>query len=317
MQKNIKKRNKVSKIYILLFSFFILSWFLASLFTINRISFSVVTFRTSNLISPVNLEVDGKNSFFGKFKALDNNLGIVYVFFYPMSIDSEGTITFSFRQKGKKEWEFKESYDAKLFDSQAYFTFGIPPIKDSQDKIYEFKIESSNPKNSLSVGDENFVTGYQYSREDITSLSYESLRFFKNKVLGSISDLDFLYKSTIFLIPLFAFILSALFIKKVPINFRHFKILIPVLLVCTLILESKMPIVSFPLLILLWISFVLSYKLKSRFSLISGFFIIVIWIVVIPIGLSTLQSRLNEWGYALIFIGCMQLLIEERRNIEN
>lgn len=324
MKKNIKKRNRLSKIYILIISISIIFWFLASIFMINRISFSVVTLQSSNLTPSIHLNVDDNSSFIGKFKSLDNNLGIIYIPLNPKTIKSDGVVAFSFKQEGKGEWEYQKTYDAKLFDSQSYFTFGVPILKNSQDKVYEFEIASSlDNKESLSIKSENFITGYQYSREDITSFNYGSLRFFKNKILGSITDPDFIIKSTIYLLPLFIFILLAFIInllssitKRISINLNYLRIVIPILLLFTLLLESNLPIDSFPILILLWISLIVSYKLRSRFTLITGFVVIVIWIVIIPLGFFALQSKLNEIAYALLFIGCIQLLAEERRNIE-
>ena len=322
-----KKNNKkiFIRLYIsvaILLAFF---WLIASVISFNKVSFSVVTLPTKNthVSQPGSIDVYGKEALRGEFKAKDNYLGLVILelnsFKQPKT--REDTITFKIKEKGRNKWDFQREYRSGLFDSQSDFSFGFPVIDNSIHKTYEFEISSTASKNKkLSLKANNFITGYQYPKSEIVK-GEVTVRFIVNKLQGFFSNPEFVFKSIIYLYPLILFLLIAPFLKyfmtrKTFSKKSNLKFVFPVLILLVIFLPRDFYIPGFYIALLLWFVTVMVLKLKSNISFIISFILILLWIAIIPFGMREIQSKLNEVCYMFLFFGCIQLLLEERRNIE-
>ena len=78
----------------------------------------------------------------GKFKALEDNLGIIEIRFLTYGRVTADSIVFRLKEKSSKEWYYVNTYKAKEFGGYPLFPFGFPIINNSKDKIYYFELES-------------------------------------------------------------------------------------------------------------------------------------------------------------------------------
>ncbi len=146
----------------------------------------------------------------GKFKATENNLGIVLVKFtrFGKVLDQ---VEFRLGEEGKKIWYYKNKYRAAEFQNNQYFTFGFPPVVNSKNKNYFFEIESlaGTYKNGVgvSLGEPQVALVYKYTRDDLLNLDTLSSFIFK-KSIYVVRSVNFLQNWQI----LSTFVLSLFFI---------------------------------------------------------------------------------------------------------
>ncbi len=304
----------------------ILFWVVTSLLFINRISFSVVTYQTRNLVDSDNYsEIYRERSYKGEFEAIDNNLGLVIVdlgnYRRPESAN-EYVIVFRFKEKGDSGWAIQREYDSGLFDSQSQFSFGIPVLVDSKNKYFQFEIasEKGSLENHIKIKKKSsFITGYQYSKSEILGVDLKAFNFFYSKFLGFITDLELLTKSLIYLIPLAIYILVLFFLNRIflrvkyvniPFTGKYLKVLLLLVLI-KLLLPQDFKVSMFFILVGVWTAIVYFLKLKSSVSFLLSFTLLILWILIIPFDLSNIQKLLNVSVYIFLAFGVFQLLYEE------
>lgn len=322
----------LNKFALVIIPFLFLFWLSISILLLSRVSFSVLTYQTENLknASDRKIKLYKNEAYQGEFIAKDNNLGIII-----LSVDNykkaksgdEEILVFRFREKGKKNWDYKMEYSSNLFDSQSSFPFGIPLAVDSKNKHYEFELsslrgESNNPlrfKSSMT-----FITGYQYSKSEILKGGSTTLRFVLNKFIGFITDPELLFKSLIYLVPLIFYLIIYLFFKKFPVKIKEiaipFKIKYIKIFILFVLLKIILPkdtnLDGFFIALFVWIFLVSNFKLKSKVSFFFSLFLIIFWVMIIPFGFQGTQKIVNELVYAFFAFGCLQLLYEQVKSIK-
>lgn len=326
-------KNKFFKfLFLAVCAVLILFWILASTLLINKVSFSVMTFDTHNQVGNKDqvFKLTQGNNYRGTFKAEDNNLGLVIVQLEPRHLaKSSENLTFKLREEGSKKWDFQQSYSINLFDSQPSFSFGIPVVPNSSNKSFTFELSLKNIRSDnylLIKNPNNFVTGYKYSKEQITGSKLSLIRFTYNKILGSFSDVDFVFHSSIYLFPLIAFLIFVLILKNAkPIEIKKIKVkkvkfvghylkyLILIFVTAELLFPQILLLPRSYIVIIIWFAALFFIKFKSSTSFKISFALIVVWIVLIPFGLLNLQENLNVLVYFSFATGIVQLLVEEKK----
>ncbi len=346
------KNNFLSNLALVIFPLLILFWLIASVLLLNRVSFSVLTYQTKNLVNSSNNEFNlSKNKTYKwEFKAKDNNLGILIISiddYKRQKAGNEDILIFKFKEKGRIDWDYKMEYSSFLFDSQSHFPFGIPVISNSKNKIYQFELSSTRGDSNNPIKLKSplvFITGYQYSKSEIMGRGLKTIEFASNKIFGLITDLELLIKSSIYLIPLILYSILFLFFKRFPINAKHivvpfilflfFKrfpinakhIVVPfkrkylkiyIFIILLIIISPKNLILNeFMIVLFSWTCFVYYFKLKSIVSFKVSLIIVIFWIAIIPFGFNSVQKIANELVYALFIFGCLQLLYEQVKSIK-
>ena len=326
------KNNFLSNLALVIFPLLILFWLIASVLLLNRVSFSVLTYQTKNLVNSSNNEFNlSKNKTYKwEFKAKDNNLGILIISiddYKRQKAGNEDILIFKFKEKGRIDWDYKMEYSSFLFDSQSHFPFGIPVISNSKNKIYQFELSSTRGDSNNPIKLKSplvFITGYQYSKSEIMGRGLKTIEFASNKIFGLITDLELLIKSSIYLIPLILYSILFLFFKRFPINAKH--IVVPfkrkylkiyIFIILLIIISPKNLILNeFMIVLFSWTCFVYYFKLKSIVSFKVSLIIVIFWIAIIPFGFNSVQKIANELVYALFIFGCLQLLYEQVKSIK-
>ncbi len=312
MRKIIKKYRLA--IFILISLVLILFWFFTSLVTINKVSFSIVTLKTqNNFLYNTDFNLSNGKQFRGKFTAKENNLGLIIVWLSEFKAsDDKQKVIFKLKNSRDKNWSFVQEFDSKLFDSQKIFPFGFPPITNSKNNEYEFQISQGVGRRYLHIENPNkFQTGYKYSVVELKK-GKNLISFLYLKSLSSFTDVEFVAKSIIYLVPLFIFVILFVSFEKIYSLSKILRFALPISLVLIVVFSSTLGKSLFYLFIFTWLLTVFTFKLKSALSFalcLSGIFI---WILLMPFANLALQNTLNIVVYSLLLVGVGKLIIEEK-----
>lgn len=156
----------------------------------------------------------------GKFKTKENNFGILLVKFAKLSAIVTDKIIFRIKVDGEESWHYENTYEAKQFQDNEYFTFGFSPIANSKNKTYVFEIESLAGAYGNGIGvildKPQPALVYKYSAEDMKN--YKTLlSFIFKKFAYTFEGIDYWRVGGIFVVTLFII----LFIKKKKITAKN------------------------------------------------------------------------------------------------
>lgn len=325
MNKKIKKISINSFIFVGLLPFLlIVFWFISSLFLNNKISFSVLLYKQSQSdikqIYSDKLLKGGKIA--GEFKAKENYLGIVMLRFnnyVKHDFSSEDILLFKLREKGTKNWYYINNYRSGLLENNLLFPFGFPIIKDSKNKFYQFEIESllGNDINAVELNKNNFtfLSGYQFPKSEILSSKKSTTKFLVKKSITSLTNLDFLLSSILYLLPfiiyVFIYILSPWWKRIKYLGYILFVLLL-ILIFSDIFFIKEFYIGVLISLILGWIHIIVKNKLESRVNFLFAFVLILLWVLLIELKITDFQNKINIWTYTFLVIGLVQAVLEEK-----
>lgn len=161
----------------------------------------------------------------GKFKAKEDNLGIVSLRFNTFGRINNDILIFRIKEEWDEKWYYENEYKVDQFQQYGFFPFGFPIIQDSKDRRYSLEIESTNgkTKNAVSISEYSpiFEAKYKFSRDEILSSKKELITFLYKKVLNSFTDKNNIFISIIFFFPL-AFYFFWLFLTTKFYNQAYF-----------------------------------------------------------------------------------------------
>lgn len=321
MKNIIKKINKifVNKTIVLgLIPFLlIVFWFLTALIFNNKVNFSILLYQQSkNSIKIISDNSNQENKITGKFKANDDNLGLIMFRFNVYSPGSEDIVTFRIKQEGDRNWYHADSFRAAVLTSGELLPMGFPVIKASKGREYQFEILSKN--NKVEIDDFNFLAGYEFSKNELISNKGEGLNFLLKKIYTSFTNLDFILSSLKYFIPLLFYLFFYFAIKRLRIWWKILKIEgiyigIPLFLIfLDIVITKKFYLPVIILLILIWLYSFSKKKLESQINFVLAFILILIWIILILFKITDFQSKINFWTYVFLVIGVLTAAIEER-----
>ena len=169
---------------------------------------------------PQNILLKGRK-ISGEFKAVDNYLGILAMKFNIIgdtNFKEDDILVFRIKEKESKAWHYENSYKSRTIYTSPFFPFGFPIIENSKNKIYQFELTSlrGNSDNAIGVKESEFyiTSYYKYSRFEILSSPPNLFSYLSKKIITSFSNLQFFLYSTLYLIPLFYYMLWQLFGKS-------------------------------------------------------------------------------------------------------
>ncbi len=300
----------------------IIFWVICSLLFNKQISFSVLEYgHEKNSISqkPIGKLLKGE-TITGQFTAKNNYLGIVLLRFnryIKPDYRGEDVLSFRLKEKGAKDWYYYNNYRSGLVENQLLFPIGFPVIFDSKNKVYVFEIKSlfGNNTNALELSNSNpiLLTGYQLPKSEIFGSKLRIIKFLFEKTINSFTNLDFIFNSTIFLLPLILYILWQLILKKLGFVKQFFSFLTILLIILDIFLLKEVYVGILLGLIIFWIISVKLYKLESSVSFFMSLILIVIWLIIIFWHLgSWFENKINIWTYFFFVLGVVQAIIEEK-----
>src|SRR5581483_7137115 len=107
----------------------------------------------------------------GEFKSKENNLGIVAIKFDKKYKSQNGLVTFKIKEKGKNDWYYENTYNAKEFEGYDFFPFGFPIISGSKNKYYSIELVSKNGNETDAVGinieKPVVISKYQFTKSEL------------------------------------------------------------------------------------------------------------------------------------------------------
>lgn len=325
MKKRIKKYKKFQNLlfYLLVPVLLVSFWLFASLFFVKQTSFSVIDYAHSAKDIrefPSGKILKGKK-IKGTFIARENNLGIVKIRFsdfIQQNYNAEDILAFRIKEEGDTSWRYFNNYRSGLLQGGLLLPFGFPKIADSQGKKYYFEVESllGNGENSVQFhpGNNVLFTSYQYNKEDILKSKKSIISYFIKKFISSYTNLDFILSSTLFILPLFYFIVFVVFLKfKKKLGNANNVSFIVLSGVAIDILSFRIEYLGIVLCLLgVWIAGILYYKISARTTLLISFTLIIIWISCSYFKVPLYYNKFNIWVYAFLLVGSVQLLFEEK-----
>jgi len=323
MKEKIKKvKNKLIKIFrnpviaILMILTLLGLWGIGTFLFVNHVSFSVLTsqhnadFKREKILKNVILK--------GEFISNENNLGIIIIPFeryVKPDFEKEDQLRFRLKEKDSENWHYDSLYRSGSVDGE-YFPIGFPQIANSKNKIYEFELVSlnGNSKNALTPSKNQFISGYQFSKQEIFSNNNSMSIFFIKKISYSSSDIYLILNSVTYLLPLIIYLLFLIGGIKSKRLALFIKIIFSILLIVNLFIvkEAFYGLMGLCLILWLWLAIKNKYTSMKIFKL--AFTIIFIWLIIKFVNINYPQENFNILSYGFLVIGVIQALIEERKN---
>ncbi len=314
--------------YIGIPTIFLLFWILGSVVFNSKIPFSTLLFRYPE-VSVRGIHQNGLlagESYVGEFTARENHLGIITLQFEAFDrtdFRKEDILNFRIREKGEKNWYFESTYRSGLIHDSLHFPFGFSPIKDSKNKLYQFELVSSKGNSTHAVKLDSHgsaLSSYHViPRNEITSGNTKLLSFLGRKIINSYTDLDFIFSSLIFSLPLFLYVLFFMFrlqIKTVLTSTIFIRIFL-VFVMSDIFFLSSFYLGIFIEMAILWILIIFYAKAEGLVSFLTGFLIMGVWVFWLLFGISQFTYKLNLWVYTFFTIGTVQFIFEGKNINKN
>jgi hypothetical protein len=300
-----------------------------SLFFTSKYSLSVISvaYNKDSFISLKTDDLLAKQKVSARFKAVADNLGIVSVRFKTQSRINNDEVIFKLKEENERDWYYEHSYRVDQFQDDDYFTFGLPVISNSENKIYYFEIESIGGKKgdavSISETSPIFVVQYQFTKQQLLTNKMMIPDFLIKKMLYSFSDINFVIAAFIYALPFVFYIIWAFYFNKylpsvqiryliakyetyvAPNNYTLLFIYVFVFIL-SIFFKSKIILTEQVVLILFWVALIRVYRLHSSIT----FFLSLVSLSVCSISLIFNSEAIAEnaaiWAYLFLLVGVIQ-----------
>jgi len=251
----------------------------------------------------------------GKFKAQENNLGIVSIRFDTYNRTNTDYINFKIKEENGK-WDYHKEYYTGQFQNNQFFQFGFPKVNDSKNKDYIFELVSARGKNGDAVGlskiEPKLQVKYEYTVGNFFSKPLDFLNFVFKKIINLIYTSNYIFNLLIYFLPLCFYLLFFIF------NFKHgipkavsITTVFLLVLIDTFFLKNND--FNYLTLILIWLFLSIKFKLSGRLSVLFG----LVFLLVCPFFMLTnnelFAEKVSIWAYLFIIAGTILIMREERR----
>lgn len=279
-----------------------------------------------NIISynhPVGSAIQDGGGVRGEFTAPNNYLGLLTIRFDNKDI-IETKSTFRIKEKGSDTWYHSSSIDAIQYNIKPLYTFGLPVIVDSKDKLYEFEVMlpdyvRGEPSLSLSTISPVITSQYAFPGKILIQNRGVLIDFVKQKLSYQIQSP---YAPSIFFaysLPLIGFVVHSLFlVKKYPISLRLNSISVLALLGIGLdivVLKNNYSLLAL-VLSLAWIGGILIQKVKPQTSILVALALITWCPFFLVAHMEWVAEKAANWMFILTTIGFFQYCFKSE-NIRN
>ena len=149
------------------------------------------------------------------FIANEDNLGIVSVRFKTFARINDDILTFRIKSLPESEWYYENLYKTDQFQDEQFFTFGFPPIPDSQNKSFLVEIESIYGYEDNAVAfseiEPKVQTKYKFQKEELQKNKLLLGRFLFKKSARALFDYNFYLAGFVYFLPLLFYISAICF----------------------------------------------------------------------------------------------------------
>lgn len=255
----------------------------------------------------------------GTFVATENNLGIISFHYTNGKVshsELEDYLLFTIAMKGEKPFYTRTAKlgSVKVRNS---LVFGFPAVTNSVNKEFVFQLSSLNGNQQNAVTIERsgtfFHAKYQFNKTEIVSSNSSFIHFLEKKITGFLQNSENVKATNYYLLPFFFYMIWVLFIRKAIFNNKLLpSVVLFIVLVDCFFLVSTLEIIAFGVADLWIVTLVRNkYKSKTTFAM-AGVFLLTS-LLFAYLGESMLVNKLSSWSFIFIFIGVVQLLIEESK----
>lgn len=252
----------------------------------------------------------------GVFTGEENNLGIIGIKIrggVSVNADDQESLQFELKERKGSSLLYSNTYNVGQIRENEYLIFGFPKIIDSKGKDYEFTLTSLNGdlKNSLDLHKEEdfFISKYVYSARSLKSVRALSM-FLEARMRMLFLNIEALLVSSIYFLPFLFYITLIGFSKTFKSKLGSLTLS---LIVLSIIFIPDIYTGIVLGLLGLWIIAVIKDKVTYQYTLGAVIFFYVLS------GIFAAFTRIPEvdssslWGYLLLVVGVVQLIIQERR----
>lgn len=341
MRKQLKSPNVFVKKWLVVPILLLLVWFFLSIIYLvsSDFSFTVLSFNHNNEKQATTQDnPSGVNrEWTGSFVSKENYLGIVSIVFEKTEKPVFDKLSFMIRERGDTEWYETNTYDSRQFYYLNNFPFGFKTIKESKNKMYEYKFVSETGGSEYAEAFEKLnpivVSKYQYPKEILLSDPLLLVTFLVKKIFFALTIPS--YRNTIifYALPFIAYFCSIILFKKtlasnksviqfknklqavlkkdglLITNNKFFLVFIVLLLLDIFVIGQIYDVVSC-FLLLYWLALVISLKLRSNYS----FLLALLLTILIPIALiiknDVLLKKIADWIYYILLFGNLHGVVE-------
>lgn len=131
------------------------------------------TYSLSTLLTHKSGELMKGDIVTGKFRAVENNLGIIAIRFQTFDRINSDIFIFRIKEQGSSGWYYENEYESSKFGGYPLFPFGFPIIADSKGKDYYFELESlaGKPTEAVAIKTEEpvIVTTHKFTVNQLLS----------------------------------------------------------------------------------------------------------------------------------------------------
>lgn len=316
-------------------------WVLCALFLNPYESFSSITYPNFQLQKYSSSALIKGTTVRGDFTATEDNLGTVLLKFINVPIipyENQDILVFRIKEKNSSGWYSQNLYHSGIFRYVTTFPFGFPSFHNAKRKEYIFELESTagNLNNAVSL-DSTFNVRYGFDKITFFKRPYFLISFILKKMFISLSDIDYILDSFIYLTPFLLYIIWFLITTEkskryfIPIlqdiyNLSYVKSFIHTFLFnrmwifsgifLTIFLYSyftKNANLGISVFIIGWWILAIYFKIvDSKKSFI--FFAILLSLGFLGIIFSQINfsTRISSWAYIFLALGMLQAVLEER-----
>jgi len=324
MKKIIKIINSYKIIWLVLIPLFLLMfWIICGILFDSRVSFSSIEKEGQNArLINVNGKLLKGQKVRGEFTSPENYMGIMVLKFnsYTKSdYRGEDVLQFKIKEKNSKEWYYLNNYRSGMLEHQLLFPFGFPVVENSRNKTFQFELESlyGNSTNSVDVSSDApyIFTIHKYPKPEIMGSKIRLLSYLFKKTSISLASMDFLLRSSIYLLPFMFYSFFQIISRNKTTARRKYLVAVILLFILTSSITLKEVYLGETVgLSVLWIFSVFYYNLNSKFNFTMAFLLIFIWVLLTELGLTFYVEKINFWTYLLLIIGVTQLVREIKLN---
>lgn len=353
------KKTKLIKYFVILFFLFLI-WFLGTFWAIIKYDQSVLIMSFShntNDFTQINHEKLMKGQkISGEFVAKDDNLGIVslrFKSFQRVSYKQEDKLIFRLKEKGAKDWYYKNQYRSGFIYDMPFLPFGFPIIKDSFGKTYVFELESlnGNAVNGVALSSREPILASKYAtdRNDILHNPAKLVSFAFKKYFNSFQTIDIAYSSLIFALPFLFYIYwisplrkkiikpylssvekkytsflrrrfgkhSKYFEKIYYIVSRNYYIIFLILfiLIDVIFLQIYNDLL-YIVVGVIWFVMMKINNIDSEKTFLIGLGILIFAPIYLQLNITNVAEKAGAWAFILFVVGLIQALYDLRRNDE-
>lgn len=249
----------------------------------------------------------------GEFKSTYSNMGVVAIPFHTFGRINQDRLEFRIKEKNSSNWLYRATYNTDQFQPNEPFPMGFPTVSDSQDKIYQFEIESLQGISGNAVvlysGYPIYLVKYQFNSHQLSNNNRLLVNFLYHKQLNLINDSDFLIHTVTYLLPLI-FYLTLLISKKQP---HLFVLLINLTIFSEVFLSKKYNTLLILFLIVTWLIGVSRLRLHSNFSAFQALilFVLVPTALIVQKDLTSVSAeKIATWAYVFLILTIVHKIYE-------